>query len=130
MSLIGVRAIQDVNDSETMSINSASFTYYSKSFNIQTGTNFALMYKSDIAQPSVTLVWEQGWKQPDTECAADDWWATPTGYSNIDTNLNESTAKSVSISPIALPYGRIKVTSAAATVSTTLTLYLGIVENL
>jgi len=129
MSLIHVRQIQDANDSTTISINSASTTYYSKSFSVQRGNNFALAIKSNIAEPSITISLEQSWVEPN-EGNSDGNWVVPTGVSAIFTNLNNSITNIISVSPVSMPYARLKFASAAATTSTQITGYFAMVENI
>jgi hypothetical protein len=108
----------------------AGATVYSKAFSLKYGAYFALAYKAASAGAiDLTITLEQSHELPATEGAADAKWTLPVSMSAIHTNLADANWHGNTFSPIALPYGRIKIVSAAG-VTNTLIAKLSVQEDL
>ena len=119
------RSVLNSADSETITIG-AGATVYSKAFSLKYGAYFALAYKAASAGAiDLTIQLEQSFELPTTEGSADAKWVIPTSLADIHTNLADANWHSASFSPVAMPYGRLKITSAAG-VSNTLQAKLSI----
>jgi hypothetical protein len=108
----------------------AGATVYSKSFSLKFGDYFGLAYKAASGGAiDLSLYLEQSWDVPTTEGVADTQYVIPTGMTTIHANLADANWHIVALSPIAMPYARIKIVSAAG-VANTLTLNLASQESL
>lgn len=90
---------------------------YTKAFKLSKGSFFALSYLATVAgagTPDLKIELEQSWKLPETEGAADTYWAEPEGTSDIESSLTAETIKHKAISPVTMQYGRLKITGNAS----------------
>jgi len=113
--------IQDVlNSAHSTTITvGAGATVYSRSFSLKNGDYFAMAWKAASAGAiDLTIQLEQATRLPTTEGSSDTGYTVPEGMPDIDTNLNDANWHSDSLSPVALPYGRLKITSAAGVANT------------
>jgi len=108
----------------------AGATVYTKSFSLKYGLYFALAYKAASAGAiDLTIQLEQSHVEPTTEGASDTKYVIPTSLADIHTNLADDNWHNASFSPVAMPYGRLKITSAAG-VANTLVAKLSVQEDL
>jgi len=108
----------------------AGATVYSKSFSLKYGLYFALAYLAGSAGAiDLTIQLEQSFELPTTEGASDVKWVIPASQADIHTNLADANWHNAAFSPVAMPYGRLKITSAAG-VSNTLQAKLSTQEEL
>lgn len=125
-------AIRDVLMSTNVSTITvgAGATVYTKSFDLKFGLYFALAYKAASAGAiDLTIQLEQSYDLPTTEGSADAKYVIPASLADIHTNLADANWHGKSFSPVAMPYGRFKITSAAG-VTNTLQAKLSIQEDL
>lgn len=102
----------------TISIG-AGATVYTKSFSLKYAIYFALAYKAASAGAiDLTIQLEQSHVAPTTEGAADVKYVVPTGLADIHTNLADANWHNGSFSPVAMPFGRFKITNAAGVANT------------
>ena len=130
MGLYGpvARGVLNSDGGETITI-AAGDTVYSKAFNLKFSKYFALFYKAGSGGAvDLTIDLEQSDELPTTEGAAQDEWVVPESGSAVHTNLADTSQHSKSLSPVALPYGRLKIVSAAG-VSNTLVAKLSTQEQ-
>jgi hypothetical protein len=124
-----IKDVLNSADSKTITIG-AGATVYSKSFSLKYGLYFALAYKAASAGAiDLTIQLEQSFQEPTTEGSADDAYVIPDSLADIHTNLADANWHGKSFSPVAMPYGRLKITSAAG-VANTLEVKLSIQEDL
>ncbi|HAG50668.1 MAG TPA: hypothetical protein DCL42_04950 [Deltaproteobacteria bacterium] len=106
----------------------AGATVYSKSFSLKYGLYFALAYKAASAGAiDLTIQLEQSHELPTAEGESDAKYVIPASLGDIHTNLTDADWHNASFSPVALPYGRFRITNAAG-VTNTLTAKLSIQE--
>lgn len=85
---------------------------YTHSFGITDGDKFALGYCLAGNNTTIDIQLEQGVEAPTTEGSADARWAVPAGWTNI--SVENTTVQGFSaVTPLFVPYGRIKVTGTA-----------------
>jgi len=108
----------------------AGATVYSKSFSLKFGDYFGIAYKAASGGAiDLTIQLEQSFDLPTTEGVADAAYVIPATMADIHTNLADANWHITSLSPVAMPYGRFKIVSAAG-VANTLTIYLAAQESL
>ena len=91
-------------------------TIYTQSFVLGDGDFFSISYTAVSATADIDLKieLEQSFQLPTTEGSADTYWKVPESMSDIESSLTtESTVKHKALAPIAMKYGRLKVTGAA-----------------
>ena len=124
-----VRDVLNSSDSTTITIT-AGATVYSKSFSLKFGAYFALAYKAASAGAiDLTIQLEQSYDVPTTEGSSDTKWVIPTSLADIHANLADANWHNSSFSPVAMPWARLKITSAAG-VTNTLQAKLSVQESL
>lgn len=107
----------------------AGLTVYSKSFSLKFGDYFGIAYKAAAAGAiDLTIQLEQSFQEPTTEGSADDAYVIPATLADIHTNLADANWHITSFLPVAMPYGRFKIVSAAAGANT-LTIYIAVQES-
>jgi hypothetical protein len=108
----------------------AGATVYSKSFSLKFGDYFGLAYKAASAGAiDLSIYLEQSFQEPTTEGSADTYYVIPASMTTVHANLDDADLHIVSLSPVAMPFGRFKIVSAAG-VANTLTLWLAVQESL
>lgn len=113
-----VRDVLDSLESTTITIG-AGATVYTKAFSLKYGLYFALAYKATSAGAiDLTIQLEQSYDLPTTEGSADAKYVIPASLADIHTNLADANWHNAAFSPVALPYGRFKITSAAGVANT------------
>lgn len=107
-------------------------TLYSFTFDLSNGTNFAVILLGAGTTINIKIELEQGAVLPTTQAAADATnYVVPNGLSDVKTALTTTTLYITSISPVALRYGRLKVsTIGAGSANQTLTAYLSKLEDI
>ena len=131
MGLYGpaIKSVLNSSGLETITIT-AGATVYSKAFSLIFSKYFALFYKAGSAGAvDLTIDLEQSAALPTTEGAAQDEWVVPESASAVHSNLADTDQHCESLSPVALPYGRLKIVSAAG-VSNTLIAKLSTQEEM
>ena len=124
-----VKSVEQSDGSTTISIT-AGATVYTKAYPLRYGAYFAVAYKAASAGAiDLTIQIEQSWTLPATEGASDPNYVIPESMADIATNLADANWHNNSISPVAIPYIRFKITSAAG-VTNTLQIKLSIQESL
>lgn len=117
-----------VNSLGTSPITIVSTTViYSRHFKLARGQAFGIWYQagngSGTANMKIQL--EQSYKLPTTEGASDASWIIGSGVSDIETNLNDTTAHLKSISPVPMKWARLKITGLGGNpADATLTAYI------
>ena len=106
-------------------------TTYSHSFPMKSAETFALTYQivSAGGTPNATMQFEQSYQLPATEGASDLNWTVPRGMADIATINTTELVVAASISPIALPYGRVKIVDNVNSSDTNVTLKLSVIEK-
>jgi len=106
--------------------------YYSRSISLAYGKYFAISYKaSSTGTVELKLEFEQSWVLPTTEGSADDNWVEPESASDINAALADEVWHHESISPVAVPFLRVKITATGANhASTTLQIKFHMQEEL
>jgi hypothetical protein len=129
--MFGPEPMDVLNSSESTTISiGAGATVYTKSFNLRYGAYFALSYIAASAGAiDLTIQLEQSYRLPTTEGSADAAYVIPATLADIHTNLVDALQHHTAFSPVALPYARLKITSAAG-VTNTLRAYVSIQEDL
>lgn len=133
MENIAVQQIVEALSDDTLIAVNATADVYSKSHNIRYASAMVLMYKATVSSgtPDVDLYLEQGPGLPATEGSAG---TAGDGWIQIGNKIADVTDElwhSVTLSPVALPYLRIKADGQGANpASCTLTLKLGCQEDL
>jgi hypothetical protein len=111
------------SDGVTTSIPVATTdTVYTHSFTLDNADYFAVSYYtiSTVGATDITIQLEESISLPDTEGASDVHFTIPVSMPDIVTNLStENTWYQKSLSPIALKYGRFKITGAGLNASDT-----------
>ena len=97
-------------------------TYYSRAFKLDYGKYFAISYiATSDGTVELKLEFEQSWVLPAAEGVADANWVEPESASDINAALADENWHHESISPVAMPFMRIKITGSGANhASTTL----------
>ena len=100
---------------------------YSMSFSLKYGQAFGIWFQagngSGTANMKIQL--EQSYKRPSSEGASDASYVIGAGVADIITNLNDTTARVQSVSPVPMKYARLKVTGLGSNPSdATLTAYI------
>ena len=107
----------------------AGETVYSASFSLKFGAYFGLAYLAASAGAiDLTIQLEQSFQAPTTEGSADVAYVIPASMADIHTNLADANYHIKALTPVAMPYGRFKIVSAAG-VANTLTLWLATQES-
>ena len=91
-------------------------TVYTQSFVLGDGDFFSVSYTAVSAAASVDLKieLEQSFQPPTTDGSADTYYKVPESMSDIETSFTtESTVRHKALAPIAMKYGRFKITGAA-----------------
>lgn len=106
---------------------------YSRSVSLKGGEYFALMYKATSdGSVKLKIEIEESYQLPTTEEAADTAWIVPEGATAVEAALADENWHIKAITPIAAPYGRVKITGLGAPsandASTTLQLKIGILN--
>ena len=85
---------------------------YSHSFDLSKGVAFGLSIRAEsvLGTPSVKVELQESHVQPATEGAADGNWVVPDGKSALIDNMNDQEAHIVTITPVPMTYGRLKLT--------------------
>lgn len=108
----------------------AGVTVYTKSFSLKYGLYFALAYKAASAGAiDLTIQLQQSYEEPAVEGADEAKYVIPASLADIHTNLADANWHNASFSPVAMPFGRLKIVSAAG-VANTLIAKLSIQEDL
>ncbi len=108
----------------------AGATVYSKSFSLKFGDYFGLAYKAASAGAiDLTIYLEQSFQEPTTEGVADTAYVIPASMADVHTNLADANWHITALSPVAMPFSRFKIVSAAG-VANTLQLELAVQESL
>lgn len=125
----GPRVKQILSSSNVAAIPIASgATVYSKSFSLKFGDYFGLAYKAaSSGSIDLSLYLEQSFQEPTTEGSSDTAWVIPASMADIHANLADANYHITSLSPVAMPFGRIKIISAGD--DATLLLYLATQES-
>ena len=120
MGVYGPEAKDVLNSAQSSTITiTAGATVYSKAFSLKFGKYFALFYKAGSAGAiDLTIQLEQSNALPTTEGASQAEWVIPESLSDIHTNLADANQHVASVSPVAMPFGRLKITSAAGVSNT------------
>ena len=105
---------------------------YSHSFDLSMGTDFAFILKASGDTVNIKVELEQGRILPTTEAAADTTnYAVPNGASEIVAALTDTNLYIKNFSPVAVRYGRLKVTTlGAGSANQALTAYLSKVVDM
>jgi len=104
--------------STTITITTGA-TVYTKAFSLKFGRYFALFYKAASAGAiDLTIQLEQSNALPTTEGASQAEWVIPESMSDIHANLADANWHGIALSPVAMPYGRLKITSASGVTDT------------
>ena len=113
----------DSSGGTSIAVAGAAATIYTHSKSISFGQYFgiALQMTSSAGGVKQTVVMEQSWAPPTTEGALDLNWVTPNGILAIVTDRTAETVYTASLSPVAAPYIRFKITSAAGNHADSLT---------
>jgi len=121
MKRVQVQQIYDASDITNTDIAIASTaTVYTPAFKLSGRDNFCLSYQAaDSGTPDLLIQLQQGYTLPGTEGSTDDDWVIPEGIANIETNLVTKTRHHKQITPVTLPYARLKITGNAANPATT-----------
>jgi hypothetical protein len=120
---LAARDVLNATDSVANISLAGATTVYTHSFPIDTGEYTAASYKltSTIGVVNATIQLEQSFKLPDTEGSSEANYTIPVGLADIATvNTTNSTWFQKSISPIALPYARFKITGGTDNNATTI----------
>jgi hypothetical protein len=124
-----IRNVLMSTDLATITIG-AGATVYTKSFSLKFGLYFALAYKAASAGAiDLTIQLQQSYEEPAVEGADEAKYVIPTSQADIHTNLADANWHNKSFSPVAMPFGRFKIVSAAG-VANTLQAKLSIQEDL
>ena len=96
--------------------------YYSRAIPLAYGKYFAISYKAKSdATVTLKIEFEQSWVKPATEGSQDDNWVEPESASDINAALADEDWHHESISPVAMPFIRFKITASGSNhLSTTL----------
>jgi hypothetical protein len=86
-----------------------------RSFDLEAGKYFAVSYQvTDVSgSPSLKIQLEQSFAKPTTEgieSLSDTNWVVPENMSNIESTLTDNLMHHKALSPVALPFGRFKIT--------------------
>jgi len=124
-----VRNILSASNVLTIPIG-AGATVYSSSFSLKYGDYFGLAYKAASSGAiDLSIYLEQSFDVPTTEGLVDVKYVIPTSMADIHANLADANWHIVALSPVAMPYGRFKIISAAG-VANTLLLNLSTQESI
>jgi len=97
----------------------AGETIYSQAFSLKEGEYFALAYKAGSSGAvDLTIDLQQSHKLPTTEGADDAAYVVPESASAVHSNLADTDWHSESLSPVAMPYARLMIASAAGVANT------------
>ena len=126
--------IKDIpNSSGVTSIPVAgTATVYTRSFSLRYAAYFALAYKATSdGNVNLKIELEQSWTDPTTEGSADANYVVPEGASEVDAGLTDENWHNVSLSPVAVPKARFKITGLSGNDdSTVLQLKLSLQQSL
>jgi hypothetical protein len=90
-------------------------TIYTKAVRLNYGEYFALMYMATSdGNVKLQIQLQQSHKAPDSEGASEAEWIIPTSMSDIESALADEVWHIKTLSPITLPYARLKITGLAA----------------
>jgi len=122
-----VQVLEASGDSD-IAVAGAAAVIYSASFNLKHAEYFSLAYiATSDGVVALVLQLEQSFQLPTTEGAADANWVIPEGMADINAALADETMHIESISPVPMPYARIKISGAGGNdASTTIRLRAGI----
>lgn len=111
---------QASDDSDEIAVADQA-TVYTKSMPLKFGRDFAVSIyaNSPGGSPDVDIAFEQSWRKPDSEGSADDTYAVPSGQSLLADDLIAEEWAHQSLTPVALPYCRLKITGNAGNPSDT-----------
>jgi len=112
MGLLGNISDISLGGKTTMEVGGVA-TYYSHSFKIGLAEFFGLWIIQSTS-PVLTISLEQSAVLPATEEASDANWVVPTGTSAIYTARAATTAEMFSLSPVPMPYARLKIAGTGA----------------
>ena len=97
----------------------AGETIYSQSFSLKEGAYFALAYKAGSGGAvDLTIDLQQSYRKPTTEGSDDAAYVIPESASAIHSNLADTDEHSEALSPVAMPYARLQIVSAAGVANT------------
>ena len=96
----------------------AGETIYSQSFSLKEGAYFALAYKAAGSAIDLTIDLQQSYRKPTTEGSDDAAYVIPESASAVHSNLADTDWHSESLSPVAMPYARLMIASAAGVANT------------
>ncbi len=96
-------------------------TVYTKVFKLAFGEYFCLSYKATVSAgaPDLKIELQQSFQEPTTEGATDSNWVEPENMADIETSLTTETYHHKSLSPVTLPFARLKITGAAGNAAST-----------
>ncbi len=95
-------------------VSGASGIVYSRSFKLAYGKYFAVSYKStSLGVVNMKIEFEQSWVRPAAEGSQDNNWVEPESAADVIANLTDTKWHHESISPVAMPFMRFKITKAS-----------------
>lgn len=126
-----IKVVENASNVQTIPI-AGNVVVYSKAFDLRYGAYFAAQYKAGGgAGLDLTIQLEQSYDLPTTEGAADSKYVIPDSMADIHANLADTDWHIKSLSPVAMPYGRLKITGGAGNpADATLQMKLSIQESL
>lgn len=102
------------SDVEEIAVASAG-TVYTKATDLRYGEYFALMYKATSdGNVKLQIQLQQSHKLPSSEGSNEDEWVIPTSMADIESALADEIWHIKKLSPIALPYARLKLVGLGA----------------
>ena len=107
----GTSPIMNADGTETILLTTAAIGY-SHSFDLSKGVAFGLFIgaTSVLGTPSVKVELQESYRRPTTEGAADGAWVVPDGKSALIDNMNDQEPHVVTVNPVPMTYGRLKLT--------------------
>ena len=108
-------------------------TYYSRAVKLAYGKYFSAAWKATVTAgaPELKIEMEQSWVKPTTEGSTDANWVVPESAADVDTTLTDENWHVASISPVAAPFIRFKISATGTNhASATLQIKLSTQEEL
>lgn len=98
-------------DSPIIAVASTAVVY-TKAFKLEFAEYFGLWLKvnSVTGTPDIKVELEESYALPTTEGASDANWVEPDGFDDISSQINDEVAHIFTLSPVPMPYGRLKIT--------------------
>lgn len=103
---------------------------YSKSFSLEFGVNFCFALKAASTTINLKVEIEQSFRLPVTEGSADDYWIVETAGHTIIDGLANSTIYLKAMSPAALKYGRLKISTKTGHTEGTLSAWMSKLQDI